>query len=240
MSKKSTDSKPPSGKKILGTPGDDALSGGNGNDRLYGASGNDVLSGGAGNDKLKGASGHDTLLGGSGSDDLKGGSGNDRLNGGAGSDRVRAGSGNDVLVYNVSENAGASDAYDGGSGSDTLRLEFTRAEWERADVQVDVARFIAFLDRDHGQHHHGEFRFSAFNLRVDSIEQIELLVDGVAVTPGDNAVDARDDAASADEDGSVLIDALANDRAPDGIAAVELILGPAQGTLSLNADRTFT
>lgn len=235
MSKKSTDSKPLSGKKILGGPGDDVLTGGNGNDRVYGASGNDVLSGGAGNDKLKGASGHDTLLGGSGGDDLKGGSGNDRLNGGAGSDRVRGGSGNDVLVYNVSENAGASDAYDGGSGSDTLRVEFTRAEWERADVQADVARFIRFLDRDGD-----DFPFRAFNLRVEDIEQLEIVVDGAVVTPGDNPVDARDDVVSVVEEGAAIIHALANDSAPDGVATVHLVSAPAHGTLTLNADRTFT
>ncbi|HET7670795.1 MAG TPA: Ig-like domain-containing protein, partial [Burkholderiales bacterium] len=150
-------------------------------------------------------------------------------------DRVRAGSGNDVLVYNVSENAGASDAYDGGSGSDTLRLEFTRAEWERADVQADVARFIRFLDRN------GDgFQFRAFNLEVENIEQLQIVVDGSVVTPGDNPVDARDDAAAVVEEGAAIIHALANDSAPDGVAAVDLVGTPAHGTLTLNPDRTFT
>jgi VCBS repeat-containing protein len=241
VSKKTTDSKASPGKKILGTPGDDALTGGAGNDRLYGGAGNDVLSAAGGNDKVKGASGHDTLLGGAGNDDLKAGSGNDRLNGGAGSDRVSGGSGNDIVVYNISENAGAADHYDGGSGRDTLRLEFTRAQWERAEVQADVGRYIAFLGSGHGTDNgrHGEFRFTAFGLKVEGIEQVELVVDGVVVTPGDNAVDARDDGASVGEDGSVLVNVLANDSAPDGMAAVDLVTAPAHGTLMLNADRTF-
>lgn len=224
MSKKPTDSKTSAGKKIHGTPGDDALSGGAGNDRLYGGAGNDVLSAAGGNDKVKGASG------------------NDRLNGGAGSDRVRGGSGNDVLVYNISENAGAADDYDGGSGRDTLRLEFTRAQWERAEVQADVARYVAFLESAHGKDNgrHGDFRFTTFGLKVEGIEQLELVVDGVVVTPGDNAVDAREDAASVGEDASVVINVLANDSAPDGVAAVDLVSAPAHGTLTLNADRTFT
>ena len=83
-----------------------------------------------------------TVTGTAKSDDLKGTSRNDVLDGGAGSDTIDAGSGNDLLIYRLSENTGARDRYDGRSGVDTLRLEFTAAEWARADVRADITRFM--------------------------------------------------------------------------------------------------
>mgnify|MGYP000157994146 CR=1 FL=1 len=98
-----------------GTRGDDVLSGGEGNDRLFGGAGNDVLSGGEGNDRLFGGSGNDVLNGGEGNDRLFGGFGNDVLNGGEGNDRLFGGSGNDVL------NGGeGNDRLYGGAGDDVL------------------------------------------------------------------------------------------------------------------------
>jgi hypothetical protein len=49
---------------------------------------------------------------------------------------------NDTLVYRKAENAGNLDLYDGGSGSDTLRLELTGAEWANAGLKADVASFL--------------------------------------------------------------------------------------------------
>src|SRR5262245_46978500 len=98
-----------------------------------------------GADHLNGGSGNDTLSGYAGNDFLNGGSGSDLLDGGSGSDRVDGDSGNDVLVYRASENVGATDIYDGGSGIDTLRLLLTRDEWMRASVQADVANCLAFI-----------------------------------------------------------------------------------------------
>lgn len=89
--------------KIIGTNGDDTLSGGTGddiidakagNDLVYGGGGADSILGGAGNDVLNGGEGGlptdliaDTLVGGFGADTLQGGAG-DALDGGAGLDRV--------------------------------------------------------------------------------------------------------------------------------------------------------
>jgi Ca2+-binding RTX toxin-like protein len=54
---------------------------------LIGTPGDDILTGGAGNDKLRGKQGNDTLVGNAGDDILIGGIGNDILTGGAGADR---------------------------------------------------------------------------------------------------------------------------------------------------------
>jgi len=54
-------------------------------------------------------------------------------------------------------------------------------------------------------------------------------------------VTATDDTASADEDGaSVIIDVLANDSAPDGVASVTITAGPSEGTAVVNVDNTIT
>jgi len=228
-------SNPHGGASITGTRGNDVLTGGDGNDRIYGRQGNDTLDGGGGNDLLKG------------------GRGNDTLDGGAGSDRVEGNSGNDVLVYRASENIGAHDRYDGDSGCDTLRLELTRAEWMSAPVQADIARFLAFLDHSQssghggGHHdnddHHGSdrwFEFSAFNLDVKDIEKLQVRVDGVLLDPRDQAVDAVNDTAAVAEDSSVSGNVLANDSVPDLARPVELLAGPAHGDLTFNPDGSYS
>ena len=63
-----------------------AITGGNGNDRLEGVGGGDVLLGGAGDDRLAGGDDDDRIEGGAGLDRLEGGAGQDQLIGGAGDD----------------------------------------------------------------------------------------------------------------------------------------------------------
>jgi serralysin len=77
--------------KLIGSTGDDVLSG-------YGKA--DVLKGGAGDDSLNGRGGNDTI---------KGGAGNDRLQGGAGHDKLFGGGGDDLLIGGK-----------GGAGADTF------------------------------------------------------------------------------------------------------------------------
>lgn len=197
-------------KTIIGTQGDDVLNGSGANDKIHGRGGNDTLDGGAGSDRLKG------------------------------------GSGNDVLVYRLSENAHAHDRYDGGNGTDTLRLELTGAEYARADVRADIERFLAWLDERHGHgggrcrdDGGGWFEFRAFDLDVRSIERLDLRVDGVPPGGGDRPVNAVDDAVGVSEGGSVAGNVLANDSAPDGVAAVALETGPANGALTLNPNGSF-
>ncbi|OUM04565.1 calcium-binding protein, partial [Pseudomonas syringae] len=90
---------------LIGTEGDDSVTGYASDDNLTGLAGNDSLSGRAGDDVLDGGDGKDTLYGEDGNDTLLGGAGNDSLSGGAGNDLLDGGAGNDSL--------------DGGKGSDT-------------------------------------------------------------------------------------------------------------------------
>jgi len=90
---------------IVGTPGNDVLSGTGaadviaglgGNDTISGAGGNDVICGGGGNDTLNGNTGNDRLFGELGDDTLSGGNGNDWLDGGEGNDALAGNAGNDT------------------------------------------------------------------------------------------------------------------------------------------------
>ena len=62
---------------IIGTLGDDHLTGNAGDDTIYGGAGNDALSGNDGADHLVGGAGDDHLYGGAGADFLTGGAGAD-------------------------------------------------------------------------------------------------------------------------------------------------------------------
>jgi Ca2+-binding RTX toxin-like protein len=62
---------------LIGSPGDDLLIAGTGNDRLSGNNGADVLAGGEGNDWISGGNGRDVLFGGSGVDTMLGGADDD-------------------------------------------------------------------------------------------------------------------------------------------------------------------
>jgi predicted extracellular nuclease len=87
---------------ILGTDGDDVLTGTNdpdvimglgGDDTITGLSGEDVLCGGAGDDAVYGGNGDDVLFGGFGADMLVGANGDDDLTGGPGADQLLQGRG---------------------------------------------------------------------------------------------------------------------------------------------------
>jgi Ca2+-binding RTX toxin-like protein len=84
---------------LIGTSGNDTLTGTDDADTISGRAGNDVLIGNAGNDLLQGEDGNDDLRGGAGNDTLQGGNGNDLLRGEGGSDTLTTGTGLDRLVY---------------------------------------------------------------------------------------------------------------------------------------------
>ena len=89
---------------IVGTPGDDELSGGRGADAFLGMGGNDDFQGSIGRDRACAGSGDDLLIA---------GPGNDRFHGEAGSDRVRGETGDDVLYGGPGR-----DRLSGGPGGD--------------------------------------------------------------------------------------------------------------------------
>ena len=122
---------PPAGA-ILGTGGDDEISGGDGNDVIYSLAGIDIVSGGAGSD---------TLFGGEGDDEMDGGAGNDVLSGGEGADTLLGGAGADIFIfYRVGES----------NLDDRLRPEadrideFSRPENDKIDLtNIDASTVLA-------------------------------------------------------------------------------------------------
>ncbi|MDB5823804.1 MAG: hypothetical protein JWR21_2508, partial [Herminiimonas sp.] len=118
-------------ENILGSAGDDIITGNDNYNLLTGGAGNDVLSGGIGNDTLIGGSGNDTLDGGSGNDILIGGTGNDTYIGGAGVDKADFSAETNAISINLASGSGTdgngdTDTFTGvenitaGSGNDTL------------------------------------------------------------------------------------------------------------------------
>lgn len=199
-------------------------------------SGSNTVNGTSGSDHLNGGSGADIINGLGGNDRINGGAGNDILDGGAGNDIVNGDAGDDLGVYVLSENAGSTDVYDGGSGRDTLQLVMTRAQWQTPAVQADIARFLTFLAQVtnpvNGQATNANFTFS-FGLTVSKFEALQIMVDGVAFDPRDQAVTLGDDVmAAGEETASVSVNVLANDNVPDLIATLTNTQ-PAHGSVVL-------
>ncbi|MBE9064024.1 calcium-binding protein [cf. Phormidesmis sp. LEGE 11477] len=123
---------------IIGTDGDDTLSGDAGNNTLDGLAGNDTLAGGLGNDIILGGDGDDILrgdensrnpqddvmggndiiFGGEGSDRIGGKSGNDILSGDAGDDFIWGDDGDDIIMGSAGNDILVGDNFSNGSGSD--------------------------------------------------------------------------------------------------------------------------
>ena len=111
---------------------------------LDGNARNNALLGGNGNDRLAGLAGDDTLQGNGGDDALFGGRGADRLDDGAGDDRVSGGSGDDLFLA-----GGGNNRFDGGSGDDTFQLTFgeqfqNRINGGAGDDVVELVNFFTF------------------------------------------------------------------------------------------------
>ena len=111
--------------EILGTSGNDTISGTNGDDVICAGAGNDVVNGlggddliflQAGSDRGSGGSGDDDIIGGKGNDSISGNGGGDVLRGKGGSDRLAGGGGRDILL-----GGGGRDQLRGGAGGDDLR-----------------------------------------------------------------------------------------------------------------------
>lgn len=110
---------------LVGTVGNDQLTGGAEDDSIYGDAGADTLAGNGGNDRIWGEEGNDLLFGGDGDDSLQGDDGNDEAWGGAGDDTVLGGAGDDTIGGGVSGDdqliAGTgNDEVWGGVGNDSI------------------------------------------------------------------------------------------------------------------------
>ncbi len=230
---------------ILALDGDDIINAGGGNDLIFAGAGNDRIFAGDGSDTVFAGIGNDVVFGGNGNDFLFGEAGNDVLDGGRGSDTVDGGSGNDTLTFIDSERGGL-DRYIGGTGRDSLVLEFTSARWTDPAVKTQVLAYLDFLATGN----QGNFNFTTMNLIVGSVEALVVKVDGVIIDPragGSNAPTGVADAYSTSENGILTVSPATergtlvdNDNTGTGAFAVELVTGPARGTLALNANGTFS
>jgi VCBS repeat-containing protein len=218
--------------------GDDRVTTGGGADLITGDAGHDHISSGAGNDTIFANDGNDTVLAGAGHDSITGDAGQDVIHGGAGNDTIFAGEGEDLVTWQRAENAAATDFAHGGNGLDTLRLEFTSAEWFMGAVQADVARYASFLATPNAAWE--AFTFTNARLTVQSFERAEVTIDGQAATLRDDAVLAVNDAFTMSEDGAFSGNVLANDSVADLVAKIEILQGPAQGKLTMGADGGFS
>jgi T1SS-143 domain-containing protein len=144
---------------------------GAGDDLFFGGEGYDVAYGGAGDDKL---------YGNDGSDYLYGMTGNDTLVGGTGTDTVDGGIGDDTGIFDASVASGGS--YDGGAGSDTLRIELTAAQAEDHDVLDELREFRQFMADNEDTASQSEdgnvFTFQTLGVSVRNWEELEVYVEG--------------------------------------------------------------
>ena len=110
---------------IVGTDGDDVLTGTEGPDVILGRAGNDRIMGNGGADLICGNDGRDNIRGGAGGDIIDGGPGGDRLRGETGADTVYGGGGGDRIFGNVGADElrgeGGNDRISAGAGDDEVR-----------------------------------------------------------------------------------------------------------------------
>ncbi|MFC3230920.1 hypothetical protein ACFOGJ_26985, partial [Marinibaculum pumilum] len=185
-----------------GGEGADAIAGGEGADTIAGGEGGDSLSGDAGGDSIDGGAGADTLAGGADGDSLAGGDGDDLLDGGSGVDSVHGGAGDDTAVFTGGETSGAGDVYDGGTGSDTLRINLTSDAYAGEAMRLELWALKQFIaaNSDAGTDEGASFQALNLNLTVEDFEDVVLYVDGVETdimppplfTEGDDTVDLND------------------------------------------------
>lgn len=127
---------------------------------------------------LRGRSNAESFNGGGGNDKILSRDGNDVVAGGSGNDYVKAGAGNDELIYIAADNVNAKDRYQGSSGHDTLSIFMTQDEVDASDIANDIAAFRSFAADNHNLNRNGgeSFKFNSFDLEVQSVEEIELVV----------------------------------------------------------------
>ncbi|MEC9346811.1 MAG: Ig-like domain-containing protein [Pseudomonadota bacterium] len=233
---------------LFGGEGDDLMNGGAGNDIMYGDTGSDDRHGrddhhyngfgwghlfghyGKGHDKHdhhykgKGYGHHEHH----GHDDGN----SDTMDGGAGNDTLFGEGGDDLLQLVLSENAGASDAYDGGRGFDVLELIVTRAEAAAAAFQADVVAFLDFLDRFSNENSDNgpTFTFQSFGLTATDFEDLLItVVDGEVNQPP--VVAPIDGGTVSEDDAPLTLDLLEGSFDPEGgdLSAFNLTVSASDG-----------
>jgi VCBS repeat-containing protein len=183
---------------IIASGSNETISDGNGGNLIYaaGTSGTNTITDGNGTNVIVGGSGTDTINSGNGTNIIYGGAGNDTINvgngtdtiiAGAGSDTVTAGNGSDLAIYALSDHykitngvlqtiAGDVDVYNGGGGTDTLRIVVTQAEY--ALVQSKLADYATWLAAHQGSSATYSFNFGSTTtgLIVNGFEALQVQV----------------------------------------------------------------
>lgn len=191
-----------------------------------------------------GSSGADELTALDSGSKISAGAGDDTLTGGSGSDRLNGDAGDDTFIYNVTRSsAGSVDIYTGGSGIDTVLIEFTRAQWLDPAIQQQITDYLAHLAAvtnkttlqvSNALSSDFTFTFGSATLTLQMMEQLRVRVDGVELDPANALVAATGDSAGVSEDGpSTDIYVLANDTVPDLVKELAMVSGPVHGTATL-------
>ena len=94
---------------VVGSRGDDLITGNALANRIQGWGGDDVVYGGGGHDNLSGNDGNDTIYGDAGNDGLWGQNGDDVLYGGTGVDQLYGGADADTFVFRAADLDGSTD-----------------------------------------------------------------------------------------------------------------------------------
>ncbi|MEC9268491.1 MAG: Ig-like domain-containing protein [Pseudomonadota bacterium] len=165
------------------------------------------------NDTIYGEEGNDQLYGDKGNDILRGGADSDTVDGGKGIDDVHAGSEDDLGLFTVGE-GGVGERYDGGTGTDTLRIKYSAADLQNPAIVQELREIQQFIaDNSNPLTDSGAERtFSALGITVQDWEDVQL--DG---PPLPDPVDANDDTASVVEGGQTVTgNVLSNDDTGGG------------------------
>lgn len=104
---------------ITGTPDRDVIFAGDGSDTIDGVDGADIILGGYGDDTIYGGAGADVLVAGSGNDTVYGGPGADTVTGDEGADTLRGEGGND-RISDFNYDSAAVNRLIGGVGDDVI------------------------------------------------------------------------------------------------------------------------
>jgi VCBS repeat-containing protein len=229
---------------LNGGAGNDRLYGEDGNDGIYGGGGDDGIWGGIGNDNLFGDGGNDAAYGGEGSDKINGGAGNDTLDGGAGSDILNGEAGNDVFVIRPGDTG---DVINGGTGHDVVSLEISASDVTSglvADIEAYQAWMAGLLAEAGGlsalalQSTGPSFQFASLGVSAGVIEELVVVVDGVAVpleTLTNHAPELAAEVVAATNEDTALAGSVAAVDADGDVLTWSVAAGPLHGTLSLDA-----
>jgi Ca2+-binding RTX toxin-like protein len=135
---------------VIGTLGDDtitgdgqanSLSGGGGADVIDGGGGADVINGGGGADVINGGGGADVIDGGTEADVINGGGGADVIDGGAGDDILNGDGGNDVFIGSA-----GNDAINGGAGANNT-ADYSNLGGSGANAQAITAKINVGIEK---------------------------------------------------------------------------------------------